>query len=160
MLMQFKAMLVSIFLTMGVGDYPIANMENLDDMNDIACLAQAVYGEAGNQSFEGKLAVAHVILNRTKDIKFPDDICAVVRQKSQFNYISKVKYIKESKDGENKQLTDSVKASLKVINGDVADPTFGSLYFVNLKIAKATRWLYPLRKTTSIGDHSFYKHKS
>lgn len=159
MLIQFKAMLVSLFLTMGGGDLPIVNMDNLDNMNNIACLSQAVYGEAGNQSFEGKIAVAHVIINRTRDLKFPDSICKVVRQKSQFNYIASIKYIKESNKGENKQLLDSVEASLRAFNGEISDPTFGSLYFINPKIATATGWLRPLRKTASIGDHTFYKHR-
>ena len=44
------------------------------------CLAEALYWEARNQDFEGKLAVGNVILNRKASPDFPDSICEVVRQ--------------------------------------------------------------------------------
>lgn len=44
------------------------------------CLAQAIYYEAGNQSPQGKEAVALVILNRVTDKRYPRTICGVVRQ--------------------------------------------------------------------------------
>ena len=48
------------------------------------CLAINVYREAGNEPFEGKVAVAQVTLNRVNSNKFPRDVCAVVYQKSRF----------------------------------------------------------------------------
>ena len=48
------------------------------------CLAINVYREAGHESFEGKVAVAQVTLNRVNNNKFPRDVCAVVYQKSRF----------------------------------------------------------------------------
>ena len=48
------------------------------------CLAMNVYREAGHESFEGKVAVAQVTLNRVNSNKFPRDVCAVVYQKSRF----------------------------------------------------------------------------
>ena len=34
------------------------------------CMAQNIYFEAANQSFAGKLAVAHVVINRVNDTKY------------------------------------------------------------------------------------------
>jgi spore germination cell wall hydrolase CwlJ-like protein len=48
------------------------------------CLAMNVYREAGHESFEGKVAVAQVTLNRVNSNKFPRDVCAVVYQKTRF----------------------------------------------------------------------------
>jgi spore germination cell wall hydrolase CwlJ-like protein len=48
------------------------------------CLAMNVYREAGNEPFEGKVAVAQVTLNRVNSNKFPKDVCAVVYQKTRF----------------------------------------------------------------------------
>lgn len=48
---------------------------------EMDCLAKNIYYEAGHESFEGKLAVAQVTLNRTKEPEFPSSICGVVYQK-------------------------------------------------------------------------------
>jgi len=46
------------------------------------CLARNIYYEAGSEPFEGKVAVAHVTINRTESGAFPSDICKVVYQKN------------------------------------------------------------------------------
>ena len=46
------------------------------------CLARNIYYEAGNQPFEGKVAVAQVTINRAESGQFPKDICQVVYQKN------------------------------------------------------------------------------
>lgn len=50
----------------------------------LACLARNIYYEAGNEPFEGKIAVAQVTINRMESGKFPDDLCQVVYQKNKF----------------------------------------------------------------------------
>jgi spore germination cell wall hydrolase CwlJ-like protein len=45
-----------------------------------SCLAQAVYFEARSESVLGQLAVAAVILNRSKAENYPSSICGVVYQ--------------------------------------------------------------------------------
>jgi N-acetylmuramoyl-L-alanine amidase len=158
MLAQFKAMIVSMLMAVNFGaTQPAINIDKIDDVQEVACLSQAVHGEAGNQSMEGKIAVAYVIINRTKSDRFPsNDVCGVVRQKGQFNFLSHLKWIHEDKPEERKQMVDSIKASLIAINGEKVDPTNGSLYFINPKTADRS-WLNNLRFTTRIGDHAFYK---
>jgi len=46
----------------------------------MTCLAQNVYFEARNQSYNGQMAVAHVTLNRVENDRFPNTICGVVKQ--------------------------------------------------------------------------------
>ena len=48
----------------------------------VECLAKNIYYESAGESYEGKLAVAQVTLNRVKSGQFPTDICAVVYQKT------------------------------------------------------------------------------
>jgi spore germination cell wall hydrolase CwlJ-like protein len=50
----------------------------------LGCLAKNIYHEAGNEPFEGKVAVAQVTLNRASSDKFPDDVCKVIYQKNIF----------------------------------------------------------------------------
>lgn len=52
---------------------------------DVECLANNIYYEAGRESFEGKLAVAQVTINRTKSNRYPNTICGVVYQKDRIN---------------------------------------------------------------------------
>lgn len=48
----------------------------------LVCLARNIYYEAGNEPFEGKVAVAQVTLNRMESGVFPNDVCKVVYQKN------------------------------------------------------------------------------
>jgi len=48
----------------------------------LQCLARNIYHEAGYESFEGKVAVAQVTLNRANSGDFPSDICEVIYQKN------------------------------------------------------------------------------
>jgi len=51
------------------------------------CLATAVYFEARGESLEGQLAVARVVINRAVSLKYPPDICGVVKQPAQFSFV-------------------------------------------------------------------------
>jgi Cell Wall Hydrolase len=44
------------------------------------CLASAIYYEAANESVEGQMAVAQVVLNRVRHPAFPKSVCGVVYQ--------------------------------------------------------------------------------
>jgi hypothetical protein len=54
---------------------------NVDDTTLLAAIIQC---EAGNQSYEGKLAVGAVVCNRVRSGSYPNNIHDVVYQKSQF----------------------------------------------------------------------------
>lgn len=47
------------------------------------CLAQNIYYEARGSNLADMAAVANVVINRTKDRRYPDTICGVVRQGRQ-----------------------------------------------------------------------------
>jgi N-acetylmuramoyl-L-alanine amidase len=50
----------------------------------LECLAKNIYYEAGNEPFEGKVAVAQVTLNRVDSGSFPNDVCKTIYQKNMF----------------------------------------------------------------------------
>ena len=61
----------------------IIKQEINEDFNkQLACLTKNIYYEAASESYEGKLAVAQVTLNRANDPKFPSTICGVVYQRT------------------------------------------------------------------------------
>lgn len=51
------------------------------------CLVSAVYFEARGESLEGQLAVAEVVLNRSRSGRYPATWCGVVRQHAQFSFV-------------------------------------------------------------------------
>ena len=73
----------------------------------VECLAKNIYYESAGETYEGKLAVAQVTLNRVKSGHFPTDICAVVYQKTtdanlrtvcQFSWTCMVKEMMHGQD--------------------------------------------------------------
>ena len=55
---------------------------------DINLLANAVYGEARGEPYEGQVAVAAVILNRVEHADFPDSIGGVIFQPGAFTAVA------------------------------------------------------------------------
>jgi spore germination cell wall hydrolase CwlJ-like protein len=52
-------------------------------LKQLECLARNVYWEAAGESFEGKVAVAQVTMNRLESGKFGNSICQVVFQRTK-----------------------------------------------------------------------------
>lgn len=160
MLAQFKIMILSIFMAGNTAvTEPSINMDNIENIKEVACLSQAVHGEAGNQSFEGKVAVAHVILNRARDENFPDTPCAVIKQPGQFDFKPRKLY-PEKNPALQTQMEESIQAAVAAMNGNHPDPTKGALFFANPKISTDQAWLKRLKKLVKIDEHVFYVRKN
>jgi spore germination cell wall hydrolase CwlJ-like protein len=50
--------------------------------DELECMTKTIYYEAANESFEGRMAIAQVILNRTRDKQYPNTVCGVIYQKA------------------------------------------------------------------------------
>jgi spore germination cell wall hydrolase CwlJ-like protein len=59
----------------------ITYQEFIQKKDQIKCLADNIYYEAGNESKKGKLAVATVTMNRVESNRFASTVCGVVYQK-------------------------------------------------------------------------------
>lgn len=115
---------------------------------DVHLMAQIVYAESCAEPYEGKVAVASVILNRLKDGKFPDNIQGVIKQKSAFSCVRNG-VINVTPD-EN-----SYRAVMDALHGK--DPTGNAVFFYNPKIATCS-WMKNIDKQNSkvIGNHVFF----
>jgi len=113
----------------------------------IRCLATNTYHEARSDGEKGMLATIFVVLNRTKDSRFPSTPCKVISQPNQFVWYGKGKTIKEP------EMYDKAKQLVyEVLEGKHKDFTRGSIYFnAHHKAPKGTVC------TVRIGGHSFYK---
>jgi len=55
-------------------------------MDPLTCLAVAIFFEARGEPYEGKEAVANVIINRVEDGRYPNSVCGVVSEHKAFSY--------------------------------------------------------------------------
>lgn len=125
---------------------------NQHDREQINCLAQNIYFEAGNQSKQGMIAVTNVVMNRVRDSRFPKTPCNVVFQRyrgsCQFSWVCEKKTIRDRKLFEN-----SKKVAEDVYLGNVRDVTKGALFYHATYINPG----WNRRSTVVIGDHIFYR---
>lgn len=115
--------------------------------NDIKLMANAVYGEARGEPYEGQVAVAAVILNRVRSSTFPNSISGVIFEPRAFTAVA---------DGQI-WLTpnDTAKeAVLDAING--WDPSSNATYYFNPDTA-TSGWIWTRPQIKQIGKHIFCK---
>lgn len=65
----------------------VAAQDGMIEDEHLRCLAGAVYFESQGEPLAGQLAVAQVIINRTKSGRFAPDVCGVVKQRGQFGFV-------------------------------------------------------------------------
>ncbi|SFC82791.1 cell wall hydrolase [Clostridium uliginosum] len=119
---------------------------------DIQLMAKLVYAESIGEPYEGKVAVASVVLNRTINPKFPNTIKDVILQKNAFSCVKNG----DIKATPNQACYDAVYDAIKG-----ADPTNEALFFYNPSTATCA-WMHQTEKQdmTTIGHHTFFKIKS
>lgn len=138
----------------------VRKMSETELKDSLDCLATNIYHEAGNQNFDGKVAVAQVTLNRANSELFPNSICKVVKQKTRINdkivcqfswYCvshlrnktkNKIVY-KESYEVAEKVLLENYKLDI------LEEALYFHADYINPK--------WRLKKIIKIGDHIFYK---
>ena len=125
------------------------NLASSDSMglseNDLRIMANAVYGEARGEPFEGQVAVAAVILNRVKSPSFPNSPHGVIFEPRAFTAVADGQIWLEP----NEQARKAVEQAL---NG--WDPTGGCLYYFNPKTATSP-WIWTRPQVKTIGQHIF-----
>lgn len=136
---------------------------------DLDVLARTIYGEARNQPFEGQLAVAWVIRNRTaRALRFGATIAEVCLKPLQFSCwnrndpnFAKVVTVHEP----DLALTKAGAAARMVLTELSGDPTFGAdHYFTTNPPPGETKWppewAAGMKRTAIIGDHVFYREQA
>ncbi len=114
------------------------------------CLALAIYFEARNQPIKGQLAVAHVVLNRVADRRWPDNVCDVVYQHKQFSFFSDG--LSDRPDDKRSWNKAQVLAKVAMLIGD---STGGATHYHADYVAPA--WGLCLRPVMVIGQHMFFR---
>jgi len=123
------------------------------------CLSEALYFEARGEDLWGQIAVAEVILNRVDSSRFPDNVCAVVRDgtgrrhRCQFSYYcdGKVETI-----GNPSAYERIKKIAAMMIEGRARVLTGGAVFYHTDAVAPS--WMNAMEQTTVIGEHIFYRY--
>ncbi len=117
---------------------------------DLRCMASAIYFESKSEPLAGQLAVAEVILNRTKSGRFPKSVCSVVTQRGQFSFV-RGGHIPAVAN--NKQFRTAVAVAQVAMADHWDSPAANALYFHARRVAPGWR----MSKVASIGNHVFYR---
>jgi spore germination cell wall hydrolase CwlJ-like protein len=133
----------------------------IHNLKEEACLTEAIYYEAGNQSEVGKEAVALVVMNRVAEKHRPNTVCGVVaqahvvqdRKVCQFSFWCEAKYKPNKVAWEESQ-----KIARRVLRGyvrkELSDMN-GVLFYHAAYVRPG--WAKHKERVVRIGDHIFYR---
>ncbi|AGE63943.1 spore cortex-lytic enzyme [Bacillus subtilis XF-1] len=126
-------------------DAVAANMPGGFSNNDIRLLAQAVYGEARGEPYEGQGAIAAVILNRLNSPLFPNSVAGVIFEPLAFTAVADGQIYMQPNETAREAVLDA-------ING--WDPSEEALYYFNPDTATSP-WIWGRPQIKRIGKHIF-----
>ena len=142
------------------------------DDKEVTCMAKNIFFEAAVESTAGKLAVAHVTLNRVDSKHFPSSVCEVVYEGPHYTHASGKEFPVRDRcqfswycDGKADKIHKKDKriykeiynlAYVSLIKGiTILDITDGATHYHADYVFPA--WRKSKTKTVEIGDHIFYK---
>lgn len=132
---------------------------------DLDVMARTLFGEARGEPWEGKIAVAHVILNRAKKNGYGGPtIHGVCKKKWAFScWNANDPMLPKLMNADVEKLQDCIRAALDAITGKEPDPTKGANHYLNPEVTRKIRhgslpeWADETKITAKLGLHWFYK---
>ena len=119
--------------------------------SEMECLAGTVYFESKGESLSGQLAVAEVVLARRDSRRWPNSICGVVYQKSQFSFVrgGRMPAINRSSNA----WRNAVAIAQIATSESWESPVKGSYFFHARYVSPGWR----LQRVGSVDNHIFYR---
>jgi len=125
--------------------------------SDLRLLSALIYCEAGGESYNGKLAVGIVVMNRVRASAFPDSVKSVIYQKYQFGPVRNGALNKALSEYDSGKFTSSrekecIKAAKEALSGIKSitvsgkSKSFGSYLFFSGRLSGSTY---------KLGNHQF-----
>tara|TARA_R110000822_G_scaffold88734_1_gene205438 strand:- start:1467 stop:2171 length:705 start_codon:yes stop_codon:yes gene_type:complete len=128
---------------------------NKNDKQQISCMAENAYFEAGNEPTKGIIAVNNVVLNRVNDKRFPNTPCGVISQRTkrvcQFSWKCEGRKVVRDQG----TYTKAKKIAEHVYLGNYSDVTNGAQFYHADYVSPS--WGRVFNRTTKIGAHIFYR---
>ena len=142
------------------------------DDKEVTCMAKNIFFEAAVESTAGKLAVAHVTLNRVDSKHFPSSVCEVVYEGPHYTHASGKEFPVRDRcqfswycDGkgdeprEGSRLWEDAQELAKYVllrSAELPDITDGALFYHASYINVPNGW-NKKKVTTKIDTHIFYR---
>jgi spore germination cell wall hydrolase CwlJ-like protein len=126
-------------------------------ISDDTIAAINIWMEARGESFEGKVAVAEVMLNRLKNGWWGDTLAEVVLAPYQFsgwNTNDRNRIAAMSLDDSDVRYQECLRAWQTAKTGTYFAK--GAMFYFNPSVVKAPVWATPQRYLATIGSHKFY----
>jgi spore germination cell wall hydrolase CwlJ-like protein len=128
---------------------------NGHDRQQIQCMAENTYFEAGHEPIRGRIAVNNVVMNRAKDRRFPSTPCAVINQRArgvcQFSW--KCEGGKQVRDQAAYRRAREIAENVYL--GNYGDVTSGAKFYHADYVNPS--WSRAFDRTIKIGAHIFYR---
>lgn len=141
-----KNIILSVIILFGLTHTAFASSKQCTS-NDCKHIAEAIYHEARGEGKQGMIAVANVIMNRTKiRNKSP---AKIVQEPGQFSYRKKRNLGFIDKDSYEQ----ACEIAHGVLNKSIKDNTGGATYFRS----GGGTWGRNFKQTTRIKNHVFFK---
>jgi N-acetylmuramoyl-L-alanine amidase len=130
---------------LGIKTASTSNTTGGGDRRQSNLLGRAITGEARGETYVGQVAIGGVILNRTRDPRFPSTIPEVIYQPGAFTAVA---------DGQIniEPVQSCLKAANDALNG--WDPSGGAIYYYNPATA-TNKWIWSRPVIKVIGKHKF-----
>jgi spore germination cell wall hydrolase CwlJ-like protein len=138
-----------------------AALAEADDGQEIACLALTIYYEARGESERGRLAVGHVVMNRTRSPLFPANVCDVVREGGPQRHRCQFSWWCDGLSDRPKDqaaLQESLWLAGEIYHGCTRDPTAGALWYHSTAVKPS--WSPSFGPGKRIDRHVFYRGDS
>jgi spore germination cell wall hydrolase CwlJ-like protein len=128
------------------------------DPKSLDCLAKTIYFEAKSEPLTGQIAVGHVVLNRTKDPRFPNTVCGVVTQttKGKTSWSCQFHWYCDGKSDvikDQKTYAKTLEVARLVLTEATENPV-GNCLFFHATYVKQQKKHYSTRM--KVGNHVFY----
>jgi spore germination cell wall hydrolase CwlJ-like protein len=120
---------------------------------DVFCLAKNVFHEASIEEELGMFAVAQVTINRVRNANYPDTICDVVMQPSQFSWANDKDRRWTHPSGSKWETAKRI--ARQVIKEGYRVPALQSAMFYHADYSKPS-WSDPSAVVAQVGTHIFY----
>ena len=104
----------NLFTFLCLGLSLITNAQDYSEV-DLILLASVINSEAGGESYQEKLRVGNVVLNRVQSKRYPNNIHDVIFQRKQFSGVCS-NLFRYDPDGDRGDLQ-SIKAAKALLNG-------------------------------------------
>ena len=131
-------------------------LERAEVQQQLTCLADNIYYEAGHEPYQGKLAVATVTMNRVESKKYPKTVCGVVYQKNggtcQFSWTCMKRKAKDPK-----AFSEARKIAEKVLLSNYRSGIISSRAMFYHAHYVSPGWASRMHLEKVIGAHLFYR---